>query len=90
MNKWLLRLGSSVLALTLITGCATDDNNDEDMEPIEEGPLNQEENNQDDNQDMLDDGNQDDQDMMDDNNQDDRNGQNEDDMNKDEKNNEDR
>ena len=40
-NKWLLRFGSSILALTLITGCGTAD----DTDVNDEAPLNQEDDN---------------------------------------------
>lgn len=47
-KKWLLRFGSSILAFTLLTGCAT--TNDNEDEPLEEGPLDTQE------QDNLDEG----------------------------------
>ncbi|MBN6205347.1 hypothetical protein JYK21_02695 [Ralstonia pickettii] len=70
MNKWLLRIGSSVLALSLITGCATNNNDDDDMEPIEDAPLDQDEDIMDDNNQ---DGNQDDDNNLDENNLDEDN-----------------
>lgn len=40
-KKWLLRFGSSILAFTLLTGCAT--TNDNEDEPLEEGPMDMQE-----------------------------------------------
>lgn len=51
MNKWLLRFGASVMALALVTGCGM--NNNDDMDPIDDAPLNEEGNNGD----MMDGGN---------------------------------
>lgn len=46
MNKWLLRFGASVMALALVTGCGMN-NNDDDLDPIDDAPLNEEGNNED-------------------------------------------
>ena len=42
-KKWMLGFSASILALGIMTGCAAND----DMEPMEDEPLDQEENNDD-------------------------------------------